>query len=87
MLAQTLQGLEADGFVDRVSYPVIPPHVEYSLTSLGQDVASQVESLVDWIEINLHHVMQARSESTRARRVQTASSGLDIRVQPTQALA
>ena len=60
MLAQTLQGLEADGFVDRVSHPVIPPHVDYSLTPLGQDVASQVESLADWIEINLHHVMQAR---------------------------
>lgn len=60
MLAQTLQGLEADGFVDRVSHPVIPPHVDYSLTPLGQDVASQVESLADWIEINLHQVMQAR---------------------------
>ena len=60
MLAQTLQGLEADGFVDRVSHPVIPPHVDYSLTPLGQDIASQVESLADWIEINLHHVMQAR---------------------------
>ncbi len=30
MLAQTLQTLELDGFVLRVSYPVVPPHVEYS---------------------------------------------------------
>ena len=27
MLAQSLQALEHDGFVDRVSYPVVPPHV------------------------------------------------------------
>jgi DNA-binding HxlR family transcriptional regulator len=60
MLAQTLQGLEADGFVDRVSHPVVPPHVEYSLTPLGREAASQVESLVDWIEANLYQVMQAR---------------------------
>src|SRR5574343_45286 len=32
MLAQTLQNLELDGFINRVSYPVVPPHVEYSLT-------------------------------------------------------
>lgn len=60
MLAQTLQGLEADGFVDRMSHPVVPPHVEYSLTPLGREAASQVESLVDWIESNLYQVMQAR---------------------------
>jgi DNA-binding HxlR family transcriptional regulator len=35
MLAQSLQALEQDGFIDRVSYPVVPPHVEYSLTPLG----------------------------------------------------
>ncbi|MBV8048708.1 MAG: winged helix-turn-helix transcriptional regulator [Paludibacterium sp.] len=60
MLAQTLQWLEDDGFVDRVSYPVVPPHVEYSLTSLGQEVARQVESLADWIELNLGRVLRAR---------------------------
>lgn len=35
MLAQTLQQLEGDGFVRRVAYKVVPPHVEYSLTPLG----------------------------------------------------
>lgn len=60
MLAQTLQQLEQDGFVDRVSYPVVPPHVEYSLTPLGSEVGRRVEALTDWIEINLPEIMTAR---------------------------
>ena len=32
MLTQTLRDLENDGFVIRKEYPVIPPHVEYSLS-------------------------------------------------------
>jgi DNA-binding HxlR family transcriptional regulator len=60
MLAQTLQQLELDGFIDRVSYPVVPPHVEYSLTPLGQQIGVQVDSLVDWIETNLPKIMKAQ---------------------------
>ncbi|AYN27837.1 MULTISPECIES: winged helix-turn-helix transcriptional regulator [Buttiauxella] len=62
MLAQTLQWLEADGFVNRKSYPVVPPHVEYSLTPLGCEVAEKVAELADWIEGNLPRVMASRSE-------------------------
>ena len=56
MLAQALQLLEADGFVLRRAYPVVPPHVEYSLTPLGEEVAEKVRILADWIEINLHRI-------------------------------
>jgi DNA-binding HxlR family transcriptional regulator len=56
MLAQTLQGLEADGFVLRVSLPVVPPHVEYSLTPIGSEIAVRVGALADWIEDNLHRI-------------------------------
>lgn len=68
MLAQTLQTLEADGFVMRVSYPVVPPHVEYSLTPLGAELAKQVEFLVDWIEINLPRILDAQQTSGVANR-------------------
>jgi DNA-binding HxlR family transcriptional regulator len=61
MLAQTLHLLEEDGFVLREVHPVIPPRVDYSLTPLGQEVASQVEGLTDWIEENLPRVMEARA--------------------------
>lgn len=60
MLAQTLQWLEGDGFVLRTAYPVVPPHVEYSLTPLGLEVARRVELLADWIEENLVQILAAR---------------------------
>ena len=50
MLAQTLRWLEEDGLVTRRAYPVVPPHVEYSLTPLGGEAAARVAALADWIE-------------------------------------
>ena len=60
MLAQSLQALEQDGFINRVSYPVVPPHVEYSLTPLGEQVSDKVAALADWIEMNLPQVLAQR---------------------------
>ena len=48
MLAQTLQTLERDGLVHREALPVIPPHVEYSLTPLGVDLVDHLLPLVIW---------------------------------------
>lgn len=53
MLAKTLQALEGDGLVNRVAHDVIPPHVEYSLTALGEEAAERVRALADWIETSL----------------------------------
>ncbi|QWF69890.1 helix-turn-helix transcriptional regulator [Methylomonas paludis] len=62
MLAQTLQWLESDGFVERIAYPVIPPHVEYRLTPMGQEIAKKVEALADWIETHLPEILAAQQE-------------------------
>lgn len=62
MLAQTLQQLEGDGLVLRRSYPVVPPHVEYSLTDLGREAAAKVEELSDWIEAKLPLLLAGRDE-------------------------
>lgn len=62
MLAQSLQYLEADGFVVRKSYPVVPPHVEYSLTLLGTETAKYVEGLADLIETNLQFIIEAQQQ-------------------------
>ena len=58
MLAQTLQVLEADHLVRRVAHDVVPPHVDYTLTPLGAEVAARVLTLACWIEDNLPALMQ-----------------------------
>lgn len=50
MLSQTLKTLEADGFLRREAFAVVPPHVEYSLTSSGSEVAQLVGDLARYIE-------------------------------------
>src|SRR6478735_4784078 len=49
MLAQTLRQLEADGLVHREARPVVPPHVEYSLTHRGAGLAQHMVPLMAWI--------------------------------------
>ncbi|ETI59780.1 winged helix-turn-helix transcriptional regulator [Marinomonas profundimaris] len=68
MLAQTLQALEQDGFVLRISYPVVPPHVEYSLTDSGKQVADRVVNLADWIEENIVTILA--NQSPRSNEIQ-----------------
>lgn len=53
MLSKTLQDLAGHGLVHRESHPVVPPHVVYSLTPLGRDMAVQVVALTSWIEGNI----------------------------------
>lgn len=60
MLAQTLQQLQVDGFVKRVAYPVVPPHVEYQLTPLGLEFGKRVIDLIDWLEDNLLTILDQK---------------------------
>lgn len=60
MLAQTLQDLEADGFVLRTAHPVVPPHVDYELTPLGVEAAAHVVALTAWVEGALPRVLAGR---------------------------
>lgn len=62
MLTQTLRGLERNGLVKRVVYPVIPPMVEYSLTPLGQTLIEPIWALRDWSEQHIEEVEKSRAE-------------------------
>ena len=59
MLAQTLRILEADGFVHREAQPTIPPHVEYSLTDRGREIAALLIPLMQWIVGHASEVLVA----------------------------
>ncbi len=62
MLSQTLRTLEADGFIQRTSFDVVPPHVIYNLTELGQSLTDELSGLVSWIEKNLPAIVLSRQK-------------------------
>jgi DNA-binding HxlR family transcriptional regulator len=60
VLTQTLQSLVRDGMLKRVAYAEIPPRVEYTLTSLGRDLARTVGLMTQWAEKHMARVQRAR---------------------------
>lgn len=74
VLTQTLRRLEEFGLVDRTVYPVVPLHVEYSLTELGRSAAVPLRMLRSWVEANIDDAARAgaaaascQSETTTSR--------------------
>lgn len=65
MLTQTLRHLEQDGLVARTVFPEIPPHVEYTLTPLGNTLRSPLTALRRWSVQHAAEVMQARERYAR----------------------
>ena len=63
MLAQTLQTLERDKLVHREAYPVIPPHVDYSLTPLGADLVQRMLPLLEWIAQHAEAILQSPDDA------------------------
>lgn len=49
-LTKQLRELEADGLVNRLVHPIIPPHVDYSLTSRGESLKPVLMELKRWGE-------------------------------------
>lgn len=45
MLTTQLRELEADGFISRKVYPVVPPKVEYSMTEKGTECIPIIETI------------------------------------------
>jgi DNA-binding HxlR family transcriptional regulator len=64
MLTQTLRKLEQRGLLNRLVHPVVPPHVDYSLTSAGDKFAEAVALLCHWAMRNKALLKQLAGKST-----------------------
>ncbi len=62
MLTQTLRHMERDGLVRRTVHPVVPPKVEYCLTTLGRGLGAAFCGVWIWAAEHLDQVGQARQE-------------------------
>jgi DNA-binding HxlR family transcriptional regulator len=56
VLTATLKRLETSGLIDRTVFAAVPPHVEYSLTTLGETLVAPLAGLRAWAEEHLDDV-------------------------------
>jgi DNA-binding HxlR family transcriptional regulator len=60
VLTQTLRSLVRDGILTRTAYAVIPPKVEYELTTLGRNLSEPLEMLDQWAREHMTAVQESR---------------------------
>ncbi|MBP5841247.1 helix-turn-helix transcriptional regulator [Lactiplantibacillus plantarum] len=53
MLTQSLREMETDGLITRHVFAVIPPKVEYNLSSLGSSMQPVINAMADWGSVYL----------------------------------
>ncbi len=73
MLTQTLRSMEVDGLVDRTVVAVVPPHVVYSLTPLGETLSGPLVAICRWAMEHLPEMQQARSRNAEEARSRDAA--------------
>lgn len=66
-LTRQLTELQQTGFVHREDFNTIPPHVEYSLTPLGQSLIPLLQGMHDWAAQNAHLLPETTEAETRKR--------------------
>ncbi len=48
VLTDSLRSMENDGLIIRTVYPEVPPHVEYSLSSIGESMRPIIQAMKQW---------------------------------------
>lgn len=60
MLASTLDYLEGEGLVNRMSHDSVPPCVEYTLTPLARDFLREISYVVEWGQLHFEDIQHSR---------------------------
>ena len=68
MMTVTLRTLEEDGFVNRKSYPEVPPRVEYTLTDRAKTLFPHIQSLRGWAKDNMPAIITERQTNLNNQR-------------------
>ena len=68
MLTQTLRAMERDGLVTRTVHPVVPPHVDYTLTGLGLSLGAAFCGVWQWAEAHAEQIEASRAAFDEANR-------------------
>lgn len=68
MLTQTVRRMEEDGLVRRTVHPVIPPHVDYALTALGESLSQAFCGVWIWAEKHHDAIKEARQAFAKNRK-------------------
>ena len=66
MLTKTLRQMECDGLITRKVHPVIPPHVEYTMTEIGRELTAAFCGVWVWAE-TYHAQVEAARAAFKAR--------------------
>lgn len=61
MLTKTLRQMECDGLITRIVHPVIPPHVDYTMTEIGRELTAAFCGVWVWAETYHAQVEAARA--------------------------
>jgi DNA-binding HxlR family transcriptional regulator len=65
MFTQTVRDLERSGVIERMSYPEVPPRVEYKLTAMGETLSSLVFQVEQWVVQHYAPILEAQAEYDR----------------------
>ena len=60
VLTENLRSLEADGLVVRTVHNIMPPHVEYALSELGQSMRPLLQEMQVWGISYLNQIEKSR---------------------------
>ena len=65
VLTETLREMERTGIVEREVYPIVPPKVEYRLTSVGIELLKLSQEFASWFDTHHENIHKAKRNYDR----------------------